>query len=79
MIEQLEDIKGYLKLGLVDRVKFAVALKHYLDDVNPDILKDMDILEVRKSKFTKSVYHCTFLFGDKKEKITISFLKCMMY
>lgn len=79
MVEQLEDIAGYLKLGLVDRVKFAVALKHYLDDINPDILNDMDIIDVHKSKLAKSVYHCTFVFGDKKEDITISFLKRMMY
>ena len=78
MVEQLEDIEGYLKLGLVDRVKFAVALKHYLDDINPDIIED--ILDVHKSKLGKSVYYCTFLFEDnKKEDITISFKKNMMY
>ena len=79
MVEQLEDIYGYLKLGLVDRIKFAVALKHYLDDINPDVLKDMDIIEVHKSKLGKSVYYCVFVFGDKKQKITISFKRSMMY
>jgi hypothetical protein len=33
MVEQLEEIIGYSKLSQMDKVKYAVALKVYLDDI----------------------------------------------
>lgn len=79
MVEQLEDIEGYTNLSMIDKLKFTVSLKYYLDTIEPTELKTMDILNVRipKFKLRKSVYYCDFLFGDKKEKVTIEFKKSM--
>jgi hypothetical protein len=78
MVEQLEDIKGYSKLSEVDKVKYAAALKAYLDDIKKDALENMDILEVRKSAFKIPVYYTIFMFGNLKRTVTIKFKKGML-
>lgn len=78
MVEHLEDVKGYSELSCVDKVKYAVGLKHYLDNVKSEDLELMDIISMRKSTFKIPVYYTVFMFGDLEKEITIKFKKSML-
>lgn len=78
MVEQLEEIKGYSKLSQMDKVKYAVALKAYLDDIKTDALEHIDILEVVKHSFKKNTYKTVFMFGNLERDVIIKFKKGML-
>ena len=78
MVEQLEEIKGYLNLSGIDKAKYAIALKAYLDDIKPDDLEKMDILEVKKHHFKKNTYISVFTDDIAESKIIIKFKKGML-
>lgn len=80
MVEQLEEIKGYSKLSQMDKVKYAVALKAYLDDIKTDALEHMDIFEVKKHHFKKNAYSTVFTYNNSKNTcvVTIKFKKGML-
>lgn len=78
MVEQLEEIIGYSNLSGIDKVKYTVALKAYLDTIPKDDLEKMDILEVKKYHFKKHTYITVFIDDIAKSDISIKFKKSMM-
>ena len=78
MVEHLEDIIGYSNLSSIDKVKYAVALKVYLDTIPKDDLEKLDILEVKKHHFKKHTYITVFIDDVAKSDIGIKFKKSML-
>lgn len=78
LVDNLEDIKGYSKLPSTDKFKYAIALQVYLDTIEPEDLKLMDIIKVVAHSFKKSTYKTIFSTNNVEFAHVIVFKKSML-